>query len=66
MGSLVWATPSAIHFQINRVDGFGNNAAFNNFYQRNTDYCGGAGFVYVNFGEGVFTDQCRLVKEYAL
>lgn len=62
MGSLVWTTPSAIHFQINRNDIFGNNSASNNFYQRNTDYCGGAGFVDVDFGEGVFTDSNFLEK----
>jgi hypothetical protein len=49
MGSLVWTTPSAIRFQLNRVDVFGNNAASNNFYERHTDYCSGAGFVDVDF-----------------
>lgn len=49
MGSLVWTTPSAMHFQINRVDIFGNNAESNNFYERHTDYCGGAGFVDIEF-----------------
>lgn len=62
MGSLVWTTPSAIHFQINRVDIFGNSSASDNFYQRNTDYCGGAGFVDVDFGEEVFTDHDFLEK----
>jgi Glycosyl hydrolase family 95 catalytic domain/Domain of unknown function (DUF5703) len=57
MGSLVWTTPTSIKFQINRVDIFGSNSASNNFYQRNTDYCGGAGFVdidFVDFGKSVF------------
>lgn len=49
MGSLVWTTPSAMHFQINRVDVFGNNAESNNFYERHTDYCGGVGFVDIEF-----------------
>ena len=49
MGSLVWTTPSAIRFQLNRVDVFGNNAASNNFYERHTDYCSGIGFVDVDF-----------------
>lgn len=49
MGSLVWTTPSAIHYQINRVDVFGNNAESNNFYERHTDYCGGVGFVDIEF-----------------
>lgn len=57
MGSLVWTTPSAIHFQINRNDLFGNNSSSNNFYQRNTDYCGGAGFVDIDFGQEVFTNK---------
>jgi hypothetical protein len=55
MGSLVWTIPSAIQFQINRVDVFGNNSASNNFYERNTDYCGGTGAVHIDFGEAVFT-----------
>src|SRR4051812_1873477 len=40
MGTLVWTTPSALHFQINRVDVFGNNSATESFPQRHTDYCG--------------------------
>ncbi|MDR2039471.1 MAG: DUF5703 domain-containing protein [Bacteroidales bacterium] len=48
-GSLIWTSPSAMHFQINRVDVFGNNAQSHNFYERHTDYCGGAGFVDVEF-----------------
>src|ERR1044072_1520985 len=55
MGSLVWTIPSAIAFQINRVDVFGNNSASNNFYERNTDYCGGTGGGHIDFGEAVFT-----------
>lgn len=54
MGSLVWTTPSQIKMQINRVDIFGNNSSTDNFYQRNTDYCGGAGFVDLDFEEPVF------------
>lgn len=55
MGSLVWTIPSALKFQINRVDVFGNNSASNNFYQRHTDYCGGVGYVDIDFGKEVFT-----------
>lgn len=62
MGSLVWTTPSAIHLQVNRVDIFGNNSSSDNFYQRNTDYCGGAGFVDIDFGEPVFTKSNFLEK----
>jgi hypothetical protein len=54
MGSLVWTIPSGIQLQVNRVDVFGNNSASNNFYERNTDYCGGTGQVHIDFGEGVF------------
>jgi hypothetical protein len=57
MGSLVWTTPSSLKFQINRVDIFGNNAASNSFFERNTDYCSGAGFVdisFVTWGDDVF------------
>jgi hypothetical protein len=50
MGTLVWTTPSALHFQINRVDVFGNNSATESFPQRHTDYCGGCGFVDIDFG----------------
>ncbi len=58
MGSLVWTIPSSLKFQINRVDIFGNNAASNSFFERNTDYCSGAGFVdidFVTWGDDVFT-----------
>jgi hypothetical protein len=51
MGTLVWTTPSAIRFQINRVDVFGNNSASDSFNERNSDYCGGCGFVDVNFAD---------------
>ena len=55
MGSLVWTIPSSLKFQINRVDVFANNATSNNFYERHTDYCGGVGFVDIDFGEEIFT-----------
>ncbi len=58
MGSLVWTTPQALHLQVNRVDIFGNDASSNNFYERNTDYCGGAGSVDIDFfqsGEAAFS-----------
>ncbi|GAA4300077.1 hypothetical protein GCM10023143_00740 [Compostibacter hankyongensis] len=54
MGSLVWTVPSALCFQLNRVDIFGNDFSSHNFYERNTDYCGGAGFVNIDFGDMVF------------
>jgi hypothetical protein len=49
MGSLVWTTPSAAHLQINRVDVFGNSSASTSFPERHTDYCGGCGFVDIDF-----------------
>jgi len=58
MGSLVWTTPSSLKLQINRVDIFGNGAASNSFFERNTDYCSGAGIVdidFVSWGEDVFS-----------
>jgi hypothetical protein len=57
MGTLVWTTPSAIRFQLNRVDVFANNSASNNFYERHTDYCNGVGFVDVDFLTDVFTGK---------
>jgi hypothetical protein len=49
MGTLQWTTPTSIRHQLNRVDVFGNNAESNNFYERHTDYCGGVGFVDIDF-----------------
>lgn len=57
MGTLVWTTPFAIHFQINRVDVFGNGGATDSFPERHTDYCGGCGFVdiaFPDYGADVF------------
>lgn len=54
MGSLVWTIPSQIKMQVNRVDIFASNSATNNFYERHTDYCGGAGYVDFDFGDEVF------------
>jgi hypothetical protein len=49
MGSLLWTVPSALKMQINRVDVFGNNNTTNSFFERHFDYCGGCGFVDVDF-----------------
>jgi Domain of unknown function (DUF5703) len=58
MGSLVWTSPSALRFQLNRVDVFANNAASNNFFERHTDYCSGIGFVDVDFlANNVFDEK---------
>ncbi|MGV8134943.1 MAG: glycoside hydrolase family 95-like protein [Mangrovibacterium sp.] len=56
MGSLVWTIPSQVKMQVNRVDIFASNSATNNFFERNTDYCGSAAFVDFDFGEEVFVE----------
>ena len=50
MGTLVWTTPTELRFQINRVDVYANNSATNSFFERHNDYCGGCGFVEIDFG----------------
>ncbi|MBN1361811.1 MAG: hypothetical protein JW993_14540 [Sedimentisphaerales bacterium] len=55
MGSLVWTVPNALRLQINRVDVFANNCATQSFPERNSDYCGGCGFVDIEF-EGYDSD----------
>ena len=49
MGSLLWTTPTSLRLQINRVDVFASNCATNSFFERHSDYCGGCGFVDVDF-----------------
>ncbi len=56
MGSLVWTTPEAIRLQINRVDVFANNCYSTSFPARNSDYCGGCGFLDITFGGTVFAE----------
>lgn len=58
MGSLVWTTPSALKFQINRVDVFAEDGSSVSFPQADSDYAGGCGYVdisLVSAGEDVFT-----------
>lgn len=60
MGSLVWTTPTAVKFQINRVDVQPIGAASNSFPERNSDYMGGCGFVDLDLGGAgadVFTPE---------
>jgi len=60
MGSLVWTTPTALRLQINRVDVFPANCATNSFPERHSDYCGGCGFVdidFIEYGEDVFSSE---------
>lgn len=59
-GSLVWTTPSAIHFQINRTDVFsvGNNT--NSFPIAHTTYANGCGYLDINvvdYGDEVFSGK---------
>ena len=51
MGTLLWTEGDTLRMQINRVDVFGNSCVSSSFPQRNSDYCGGCGFVDINFGE---------------
>ena len=58
MGTLVWTTPAALHYQINHDDlfCFGNNTLASP--QGHTDYSAGCGYVDINlvdFGDDVFT-----------
>src|SRR5579862_8996728 len=48
MGSLVWTTPSALKFQINRCDVFGVDASSVSFPFADTDYASGCGYVDIN------------------
>ena len=60
MGSLVWTSPSALHFQINRPDVFAENGATRSFPERHTDYGSGCAFADINiedYGDGVFTGE---------
>src|SRR5687768_7684978 len=50
MGSLVWTTPGALRFQINRVDIQPINRETRSFFERHSDYMGGAGFVDIDLG----------------
>ncbi len=57
MGSLVWTTPSALKFQINRVDVYPISCSTHSFPIRHTDYGSGCGYVdidFVDFGDDVF------------
>ena len=60
MGSLVWTSPSALKFQLNRVDVYANNSFTTSFNKRHSEYCGGTGLVdldFVDFGEEVFPES---------
>lgn len=58
MGSLVWTTPSALKFQINRDDVFAEDSSTVSFPQQDSDYASGCGYVDINVvsaGPDVFT-----------
>ena len=57
MGSLIWTNQQAINLQINRVDYFNVNASSTTFDGTPRDYCGGVGFVDIDFqsNEALFT-----------
>ncbi|HEY8993038.1 MAG TPA: glycoside hydrolase N-terminal domain-containing protein, partial [Lacunisphaera sp.] len=48
MGSLVWTAPTALKFQINRVDVFAMHASSVSFPRADSDYAAGCGYVDVN------------------
>src|SRR6185312_15217381 len=48
MGSLVWTTPSALKFQINRDDVFAEDSSSDSFPQQDSDYASGCGYVDIN------------------
>ena len=50
MGSLVWTSPMALRFQINRVDLQPINRDTRSFVERHSDYMGGCAFVDVELG----------------
>lgn len=58
MGSLVWTTPSALRFQINRVDVFAEDSTTTSFPVQDSDYASGCGYMdihVVSAGDDVFT-----------
>jgi hypothetical protein len=60
MGSLVWTSPSALKFQINRVDVFGCDASSVSFPEADSDYAAGCGYVDINLveaGDDVFAGR---------
>ena len=58
MGSLVWTTPDALHFQINRADVHAMGCSTDSFPRFSTDYSSSCGYVdisFVDFGDDVFS-----------
>ncbi len=50
MGTLVWTTPSAVKFQINRSDVYAGNKNHAGSFVGPTDYCGGCAQVAIDVG----------------
>jgi len=55
MGTLVWTTPNAIHFQVNRNDVFAVNREHIGHQFDSTDYCGGCASITVDLGSEQFS-----------
>ena len=50
MGSLVWTSPQAVKFQINRVDVYASSSRSVSFNKRNQDYAYACGFIDIDVG----------------
>ncbi|MEI6070453.1 MAG: DUF5703 domain-containing protein [Verrucomicrobiae bacterium] len=66
MGTLVWTTPEAIHFQINRSDVFAVDSSHGGPYGGPTDYCGACAQVTVEVGAAVFAPSETFAQRLSL
>ena len=60
MGTLVWTTPNAIHYQINRADAFAMDCNTTSFQDGHNNYSSGLGYVdfrVQDYGDDVFTGR---------
>ncbi len=60
MGAMLFSSPSALKFALNRCDVFAANSYTNSFNRRHSDYGYGVGFVdvdFVDYGEDVFGED---------
>jgi len=57
MGTLVWTSPNAIYFQINRVDVFAVNRNHGGKRDDPADYCGGCAQIEIQVGDKTFAGQ---------
>jgi alpha-L-fucosidase 2 len=51
MGSLVWTTPAAMHFQVNRVDVFAEDSTTTSFPKADSDYASGCAYVDIELAQ---------------